>query len=83
MFGTVVLSIAGRDKGSYFIVTEIKDNYAYIVDGNIHKVENPKYKKIKHVEIAGICDEELRQKLISKSKITNQELKRAIRKLHV
>ncbi len=81
MFGTVVLSIAGRDKGNAFIVTETTEKYVYIVDGNIHKVENPKYKKIKHIEIVGECDEDLKQRLINKNKITNQDIKRALKKL--
>lgn len=81
MFGTVVLSKAGRDSGCYFIVTGLKDNYVYIVDGNIHKVENPKYKKIKHIEVVGSCEDRLKQRLIKNNKVTNQDFKRALSKL--
>ncbi|MBR3281367.1 MAG: KOW domain-containing RNA-binding protein [Clostridia bacterium] len=80
MFGTVVVSTAGRDKGYHFIVTKLMDNYVYIVDGNIHKVENPKYKKIKHIEIIGTCDDSLKQRIINNNKITNQTIKKALSK---
>ena len=80
MFGTVVLSIAGRDKGNYFVVTKIEDNYIYIVDGNIHKIENPKYKKIKHIEIIAECEDFLKERLINNNKVTNQDIKRALKR---
>ncbi len=73
--------MAGRDKGNYFIVTQSVDNYVYIVDGNIHKVENPKYKKIKHVELCGECSNELKARLIKKHKISNQDIKKELSKL--
>ena len=81
MFGSIVLSLAGRDKGNYFIVTEIKDNFAYIVDGKIHKVENPKLKKLKHMAEQDFKFEDLINKIKNKSKITNQDVKRALKKL--
>ena len=83
MFGTIVLSTAGRDKGYHFIVTKVMENYVYIVDGNIHKIENPKYKKIKHIEIFGSCDENLKQRLINNNKVTNQDIKKALKKLEI
>lgn len=75
------MSLAGRDKGNYFIVTEINDNYAYIVDGKIHKVENPKYKKIKHLALETMAKDDLVNKIINKSKISNQEVKRALKNM--
>ena len=72
--------MAGRDKGNYFIVTKTEDNYIYIVDGNIHKMENPKYKKVKHIEIIDKCEEYLRERLLNNNKVTNQDIKRALKK---
>lgn len=80
MFGSIVLSLAGRDKGGLYIVTELKDNYALIVDGKVHKVENPKLKKLKHLEVQGLTDEVLAKKVKNGSKITNQEIKRVLKK---
>lgn len=44
--GDVVLSKAGRDKGSYLVIIGFKDNdKVFLVDGKLRKVENPKLKK--------------------------------------
>ena len=49
--GSVVLSIAGRDKGKHFVILNIVDEqYALIADGDMRKVANPKLKKVKHLE---------------------------------
>lgn len=47
--GSLVYSIAGRDKGSLFIVLKRDGDYVYLADGNLRKVENPKKKKLKHI----------------------------------
>ena len=47
--GSLVYSIAGRDKGTLFVVLEADGDYVYLADGNLRKVENPKKKKLKHV----------------------------------
>ena len=47
--GSLVYSIAGRDKGSLFLVLSRDGEFVYLADGNLRQVENPKKKKIKHV----------------------------------
>ena len=47
--GSIVLSKAGKDKGSYFCVVELTGNYCFVRDGEIHLLEKPKRKNIKHV----------------------------------
>ena len=48
--GQLVKSIAGHDKGSYFLIYQIiDDNYVMIVDGKSRKLEKPKLKKVKHL----------------------------------
>lgn len=80
MFGNVVLSKSGRDKGKLFFVTEIlENNYVYIIDGNIHKVENQKLKKSKHLELVEAQDEEISNKLKNKQKLSNHDIRRALR----
>ena len=77
--GNVVLSTAGRDKGSYFIVTKIEDNFVYLVDGNIRKIENPKKKKLKHVELTVFHDDEMTNRLVKNNRITNHDVKKCLR----
>ena len=48
--GQVVFSKSGRDKGRSFIVVSVEEEYAYLADGDLRKVENPKRKKNKHIQ---------------------------------
>lgn len=56
--GQIVKSISGRDKGRYFIVIKIcTDDMVLISDGNLRKIQKPKLKKIKHLELTtSLCD---------------------------
>ncbi|MDO5014736.1 MAG: KOW domain-containing RNA-binding protein [Clostridia bacterium] len=47
--GTLVYSIAGHDKGQYFIVTQIDQDFCFLVNGKQRKLSNPKKKNPKHV----------------------------------
>lgn len=51
--GMLAKSKAGHDKGNVYVIYDVDDTYVYLIDGNIRKIENPKKKKIKHVQI--IC----------------------------
>lgn len=81
--GNVVKSMAGRDKDNLFVVVDIDkdERYIYLVDGDIRKVENPKRKKIKHVELTSYSDQNLTDRITKKRKITNQEVKRFLREI--
>ena len=47
--GSLVYSIKGRDKGNLFLVLKREKDFVYLADGILRKAENPKKKKIKHV----------------------------------
>lgn len=67
----------------FFVVIGIDEDekYIYLVDGDIRKVENPKRKKIKHIELTNYSDEILTERIIKKRKLTNQEVKRFLREI--
>lgn len=69
--GCVVKSAQGKDKGRYFCVVELKDGYCFLRDGKIHKLEKPKRKKIKHVQVSPY-------RLQSEALQVNKHLKKAI-----
>ena len=46
--GQIVKSTAGRDKNTFFVVTEVVGTYAVICDGKHRPLEKPKMKKLKH-----------------------------------
>lgn len=82
--GSVVLSIAGRDKSNYFLVYEIvKPNMVKLVDGKKHKLNNMKTKNIKHVRNTGEVIENLANKIENSQKIYNAEIYSALRKYNI
>ena len=74
--GRLVRSRQGRDAGRYFIITGFpEENYVYISDGAVRKLNAPKKKKLKHLEL---CPQELPA---VKAKLFDSELKSAIEAL--
>ena len=69
--GSVVRSKAGRDKGIVFMVLSLEADSAYIANGKKRKVENPKRKKLKHLQ--GYNDV-----LDIEGEITNSKVRKAL-----
>jgi large subunit ribosomal protein L14e len=79
VLGQVVYSKAGRDVGKIFIITGLIDaSYAYISDGDLRRLENPKKKKIKHLVITKDIIDTIAQKISTDSRITNAEIRKAL-----
>jgi len=77
--GQIVVSRAGRDAGRVFVVVKVIDDlYVEICDGDLRKVEKPKRKKIKHLNITDKVAEGLAEKLKSGDRITNAEIRKAL-----
>jgi len=77
--GNIVYSIAGRDKGRYYIVVKVADSYIWTCDGDLHKVDKFKKKKNKHVKYMDYQSEYIKNKLEDGEKITNSEVRRALK----
>ncbi|MDK2933529.1 MAG: hypothetical protein PWP27_1339 [Clostridiales bacterium] len=78
--GKIVYSIAGRDQGRYFIIIEkIDENYVYIVDGDIRRLEKPKKKKIKHLRFIGKDAQHIIEKLEKGQKINNSDIRKSLK----
>ncbi len=77
--GQVVLSKCGRDKDNNFVVISIDDNnqYVYLADGLLRKIESPKKKKAKHVAPLHV-DKVLSGKLAEGTRISNIEIKKCL-----
>lgn len=77
--GMLAISKAGHDKGSWYVVLDIEETQAFLVNGLNRTVDYPKKKKLKHLqpvnEVPGILQEKLRKKKLW----TNEEIKRAIK----
>ncbi len=76
--GDIVLSKMGRDSGRHYIIMDVEGNYVYICDGDHHKVDKPKKKKIKHIKSTGMASEYVADKIAEGAKVTNTELRRAV-----
>ncbi|MBR5809640.1 MAG: KOW domain-containing RNA-binding protein [Clostridia bacterium] len=71
--GSLVYSIRGRDKGTLFLVLKRDDNFVYLADGDLRKIENPKKKKIKHVNKTNT--------LLEFDNISNSEIRKMLKKV--
>lgn len=77
--GRIVVSKAGRDAGRRFVVVKVIDDlYVEVADGDLRRVEKPKKKKIKHLDITDVTVEGVAEKLRSKGRITNAEVRKAL-----
>ena len=74
----IVKAIAGRDTGSYFFVLATEGDFLLLADGKRRRLESPKRKRRKHVELVARSQSPVAEKIRSNEKITNSELRRAI-----
>jgi large subunit ribosomal protein L14e len=80
--GQIVTSTAGRDKGDKFVVLcIIDDQYVYISDGDIRKLEKPKKKKLKHLKKLNYVAEDIKGKLEAKEKLSNSEIRKLLKSI--
>ena len=72
----IVLSLSGRDKGKYFFVVDTAGEYVMIADGRYRKLEQPKRKKLKHLQLVRSGGSGVAAKICSGDKVLNSELRR-------
>jgi ribosomal protein L14E/L6E/L27E len=63
------------------VIDVIDENYVYIADGDLRKVENPKKKKVKHLKVFNLKVDLIVDKLNNKQKVYNEEIKKALEEL--
>lgn len=71
--GSVVKSLAGRDKGNLLTVMETKGRIISVCDGKERPVDRPKNKNIRHAEDTGI-------RLTEAELASDRALRRALRR---
>lgn len=70
--GTVVKSLAGRDKGKLLAVMSCEEGSVLVCDGKERPIDRPKSKNIRHVECVGLSVTENDMR-------SNKALKKALR----
>lgn len=76
--GMLAKSKAGHDKGTIYVILRTEKDLVYLCDGTYKKLENPKKKKEKHIQIVKRIPEELIQ-TGSLAEIRDEDIKRAIK----
>ena len=72
----VVISIAGRDQGSWFYVVAQDQSHLYLANGKDRTLEKPKRKKRRHVQKILRSETRVAGKLRTGDKVLNSELRR-------
>jgi ribosomal protein L14E/L6E/L27E len=81
LLGLIAEARAGHDKGNLYIIIREEAEYAWVADGKNKTLAKPKRKNKKHLQvIKEKVDEELRAKLLNNKAITNEEIKRALKR---
>ena len=79
MIGKIVKSTSGRDKGKYLAVIGETGEFLVLANGRHRKLDNPKHKKPKHVEILNKEVTESVKCAVKNMTVTNKMLYRAIK----
>lgn len=74
-----MLSTQGRDKGMYFVVVSLQGGVAFLADGGMRKLVNPKKKNVKHISDSKEVLETIAAKLAEGKKVFDSEVKSALR----
>lgn len=79
MTGMFASSKAGHDKDTIYIIVKEEPEYVYLADGRYKTIDNPKKKNKRHIQIIKKkSDDILREKLINKQPVYNEEIRKAI-----
>ncbi len=73
--GQLVRSLAGRDKGSYYLVLAQKGRQVWVVDGRKRGIEQPKKKNRRHLQHEGKVAADFARKAAAGEPIRNEEIR--------
>ena len=80
LIGKVALSIAGRDLNHYYVIVDVIDNdYCLLSNGSTKTIQVPKKKNLKHINVLGNVDDEIKASVIFKEKGTDLKIKRFLK----
>lgn len=79
--GQVVHSIAGRDKGKYYmVIKKLDERFVLVADGHTRPLSKPKRKNLRHLQPHNKQSFEIRKKLQC-GNLTDVELMQALKAL--
>ena len=74
MSSHIVRSLAGHDKGRLYLVLEADSGIALLSDGKVRRLDNPKRKKLKHLEFLEAGESPAGRSTATGGQITNKEI---------
>lgn len=78
--GSIVISKAGRDKGTVQIVVEIvNERFVKVVDGDLRPLSKAKLKNIKHIKDTEQIAKGLQEKIVENKQIFDKEIAKFIK----
>lgn len=81
LIGKVVLSKAGRDSDHLYVIVRVIDNqYVLLANGNTKTFNNPKKKKLKHLNILEDVDDEIKLAIYDNDKSTDLRIRKFLNK---
>lgn len=82
LLGRVVISKSGRDQGRMFIIVKIiNDRFVMIVDGDLRRIENPKMKSIRHLNVTNTRADDIAAHLARGELPANHMFKKTLKQI--
>lgn len=79
LIGRIVYSKAGRDKDKYFMILDVlNEEFVYLVDGDLRRLEKPKKKKIKHLIFTDKFCEEVKDIILKGKRLNDSIIRRVL-----
>ena len=76
--GMLVKSLAGHDQNQIYVIMREDKEFVFLCDGRLKKIDKPKKKKKKHIQLIKTISEELAVKIAEGSVINNEDIRKAI-----
>lgn len=75
----LAISKAGHDKGTLYVILKEDNEYTYLCDGKKRCLNNPKKKRIKHIQIVKNIPADVAELIEDGQLLKNEGIKRAIK----
>ncbi|MPQ42808.1 hypothetical protein [Clostridium tarantellae] len=80
LIGRLVISKAGRDKDSLYLIVNIVDKNYVLVANGYNKTHNmPKKKKLKHLLLTDVISDDIKLSILSQNKNIDLKIKKFIK----
>ena len=76
--GHIVISLAGRDRERLFYVLKTEENFVYLADGDLRRIENCKKKRRRHIRVVEDSRSVVGEKIRSGKEVLNSEMRKAL-----